>query len=319
MTQAVAPQAYADATVLFKGGHVAAARPLLEQCVAESPQHVGSRFGLAVCLDKHGDVAASERAYRTVIELDPAHLNGHLHLARLLARQARQQESREAFQVVLALAPGHAEATAALNGVPGQRDGIGATLAAELDDASGTPDAGAQMAGPVRYRGRRRLLSHRRLWGGILLLLLLPVTSTAQHRIAESSAVSSGQSLVVLLHRLQMAALAGAVALIAGAVASALLTRYVVRTRRIDIERGVLVRTRRSVWLYDVNDLEYTQTPVQLLAGSAQLTLHVDEPNEKRRSPSLVGFGPAAFLVQLSEELQPMVLRERRAMKKQFT
>lgn len=319
MPGTVAPEGYEAAISLFKAGRKAEALPLLERCVEMDASHVGAWFGLGVCLEAAGRSQDAEVAYRRVLAMDTRHLNGHLHLARMLTAQGRPEGS-ELYRRVLEISPGHTEALRALNPVPAQGAVASApgTLAAELDDAAGAGQPGS-MAGAVLHTGHRRLLSHRRLWVAVALLLVLPLAAAVQSKVAASTTLADPARLLGVLRFLQWTILGVSAVLVGSALLSSALTRYVVRERRIEIERGVLVRTRRPVWLYDINDLEYTQTPIHLLAGTARVTLHVDDNNEKRRSPELVGFGSASFLRELIEDLQPMVLRERRAMKKQFT
>jgi tetratricopeptide (TPR) repeat protein len=323
---------YGKATALFGAGRFAEVRAALERCVAADPEHVGASFGLGACREALGDLDEAEALYRRTLQLDGTHLNASLHLARLLQRRGRAAEADEAFARVLALSPGHPEATAhqaqRAAPVPAQPQPAAAaparsTLAADLDD--GADQLAGAMAGKVLHSGRRRLLSHRRFWLGVVTLLLLPALAAVERSVTSSP--PSGSSTVDdvvrtadgVLTALQVTVVVVAGLLVLAAALSSALTHYTVRERRIDIHRGVLFRSRRPVWLYDVNDIEFEQSPVLMLAGTAKVTLHVDEPNQKRRPPVVVGFGSASFLHRLVEELQPRILRERRAMKKQFT
>lgn len=342
-----APSRYDEATSLFGSGRMAEAQAALEDCVGEVPDHVGARFGLGVCYDKRGDAARAEALYRSVIALDPSHVNGHLHLAQLMDKQGRTGDGLTEYRAVLSLNASSAVArdrVAALEGatqpLPPQPaaaptelppyeappPAARTTLAADLDSDEGPGDR-LSMAGAVLHRGRRRLLSFGKLWAGLLILLLVPLLG-ALSRTANSAVRKAGTSQTEynavrmfdnVAYYLQYAIAAASIALILAAALGSLTTRYTVRERRVDIAKGVLFRHERFIWLYDINDIQFRRTPMMLLAGTGKLTLMVDEANASEdTAPTLHGFGSARFLRALGEQLQPMVLRERRAMKKQF-
>lgn len=348
------PERYEEATSLFTSGRLPEALALLEECVYEVPEHVGARFGLGVCYDRTGDAVRAENLYRSVLVLDPSHVNGHLHLGALLEQQARPAEAVTIYRSALALNPESAKARSRIqaleaatqhasatdsSGVPpvmGATPAAGVppvtgapplpTLAATLDSDE-TSDERLSMAGDVLHTGRRRLLSHGRLWAGFALLLCVPLLGGVS-RLANSTVDDQGTSQThydtvrafdELAYAAQYVIVLVAAFLALAAMLSTVFTRYTVRERRVDIAKGVLFRSERYVWLYDVNDIQFSQSPLLLLAGTGNLTLMVDEANASpKTAPTLLGFGGTRFLRGLAEELQPIVLRERRAMKKQF-
>ena len=345
------PTRYAEALKLFQGGRLTEAQTALEECVREAPQHVGAQFGLAVCVEKLGDSVRAEELYRSVLALDPRHLNAHVHLGQLLQRQGRLDEAVTLLRAATSIDPGSAAARRALESVlaapqqagasqPGEStrvlptqgapssNGTGpvgvSTLAAALDS-----DAREQipMAGSLVTTGHRRLMSHRRAWLGLVLLAVIPLLGLATRRLNDqvmdgnvsASTVSAVRAFDDFAVAAQYVLGVLAVAFLGAALISSWRTTYTVRERRIEIAKGVLFRNERSVWLYDINDIQFAQSPLLLLAGTGKLTLMVDESNaSSKTAPTIIGFRGAGFMRQLGEELQPMVLRERRAMKKQF-
>jgi tetratricopeptide (TPR) repeat protein len=103
-----------------------------------------------------------------------------------------------------------------------------------------------------------------------------------------------------------------------GIAVAALSTRYVLYERRLEISKGVLHRQRRYVWLYDVNDLTISRGPMMLLTNTAQITLQYDDSGGRSGQAAIIGWGTAAAMHELYDQLQERVVWERRAMKKQF-
>jgi hypothetical protein len=346
------PAGYAEAIAAFRAGRTADSCRLLEKSLEDNPAHVGTRFGLGVCYARQGDTSRAEAMLRSVTVLNPDHISARVELARLLTAAGRSEGAEQEWQTVLRLDPGHAEARRhSGTAQQGQKAPTAATAnvtphLAAAASAAGTPSIPAQdshlprpstlakildtgdaeqqhtLPGELRHKGHRGLLSHRSMWVGGLVLLLLPLLKFGQRQAGNAipsggvSAVGGGARPFVIA---QLGVLAIAVALILVAVLSAVLTRYTVWERRIDIQRGVLNRSRRSVWLYDINDIQMIQTPLLLLAGTGKLLLMAEEPNPSpKTAPALTGFGSARFLAGLQEELQSSIIRERRDMKKQF-
>lgn len=325
---------YDEAAALFKAGDWARARNVLGECVDLRPVHIGARFGLAMCHVKLGDDTSAESLLRALLADRADHLQAWRQLAWLLTRRGRGSEARAADEQIRRLLPGDAEAVRALSSSdagrarearppadarPGTAGTSGrspvATLADDLDDAGGEADR--ELAGRVVCRGRRSLLSHRRLWLAIVLLLYFPLAGLAK-RGAEG--IPGAGVLFAQLHGLGYAVVVISAILVVDALINSLASAYVVRERRLEITTGVLFRTRRFVWLYDIQELQYMRDPVLMLAGTAQIKIKLDEttPVTLKKSPRITGLGSAGFMQRLFDRLQPMVLKERRAMKKAF-
>jgi len=87
---------------------------------------------------------------------------------------------------------------------------------------------------------------------------------------------------------------------------------------RIDTEIGLIFRRQRSVWLYQIKDVQMTRNPVELLTGDATIALTKAIGNEKSEVLKLFGLGNARVMKSLYEELREASLVERRRIKKMW-
>jgi membrane protein YdbS with pleckstrin-like domain len=195
------------------------------------------------------------------------------------------------------------------------------TLAQELD--SEAPVDAGRLPGKLIWRGHRRLLSHKRLYIGVLSLLAAIAAARAHSAISASQGALAPAEAV--LRGSQDAYLILAIVGILGAILSQALTHYTVYERRVDISRGVLFRKHQMIWLYEVLDIELVQSPLLMLAGTGTLILQTSLPPKrtpvpggKSSMPQLRAFGPISRLRRLQKELQAASEVERRSMKKNW-
>jgi len=368
-----APSRYSDALAAFQAQRFGEAKTLLEACVVEQPTHVGSTFGLAVCQIKLGDTARAEALLRELVRAVPDHDLSRLELARLLRTAGRLQEAAAEYAILTARNPGNStlrgELDACLQRTPSQRgahepvakvpqndqgaqknrsaqndQGLQETLAKLLDGTDELP-AATQLSGEELHRGRRSVLSHRRIWAAPVLLLLAWWLGSLQEDASALSGFSFAlpggtllplgrlvEPVAVLAAWGMRALLVTAAVLVVSAVLNSRLSRYTLRRYAVEVASGVLFRTRRVIWFYDITDVTYEQSPLLSLVGTGRIVIRsekgtlAEEPakrilgqsKKKDNAVRIVGIGDIATMQRLQDELYRAVLRERRAMKKNF-
>lgn len=297
MTSTAPPQTdYEQALILFREGRYDAALPLLQRHAVVSPDEA-TLYGIAICHLRLGDWAAGEHALAEVVRLFPDRAE---YAAELTAVRSHLEQQRDA-----------SEPSRLGTDTGGLSTG---TLAGLMEDAQGSPGL-ADYAGGFLFRRGRSLLSHRRLW----LALVMVVVDLSFIGWLETRLQGAAPEVIGVLDSLTFVAVAAALALVAGALLSSRLTSYCVWTHRIDITTGVLFRRHRVVWFYKVTDVQLVQDPALLLAGTASLVLFLDDVRPStRRPPRIVAAGPTRAMRRLQDQLLFLVAQERRDMKKQF-
>lgn len=295
LLRVTAPDEPADAQARFlrgleifrSGDHERAERELLA-ATARDDRHAWAWYYVGLTRDRRGDqdaaVEALQRAVRSQPDLKPARdkllaLGGASAVPDRPAEQAPKAKPK-----------------------PG-------TLAQILDSnmREGVPERSEEQApGDVLWAGRRRVLScmaQPSAWTWIV-------------------ALACGASLGVAVASGQPGSLAAAAVMVALALdlpsyfLRSATTTYTVYERRIDIRQGIFVRRERSVWLYDVENVEYTRSFWEMLTGDATITLTPEERNMKPREPiTLRGPGNYRQVHWLFEQIRVKALVERRAMK----
>ena len=96
---------YARAYEAVALGRYAAARPLLEQCIRDKPDHVLAHKELAVVQQKLGDIRGALYHRREVRRLSPADIVNRVKLAELLAGSGKRDEALREARELLATSP----------------------------------------------------------------------------------------------------------------------------------------------------------------------------------------------------------------------
>jgi Tfp pilus assembly protein PilF len=322
------------AASMLKLGDQPQAEATMRRVLALDPANIEAHLGLGRLAANRGQRDEAADHLRQILAIDPDHAQARRRLAALTS-PARPQT--------------HADKEVA---------DVPATLSSALDAQDASVDA--VRPGRVILQRRRRLASFRRLWLGIAALGGGLGLIAWAHRVAAVPApaaatvplpgpitplpgpygsVPSPSSIVGdLTHQATMsAALLGrlfgwtllliGILGIAGALVNAALAQYVVREHRLEITEGFLMRVRRIIWFYRVQDVRLVQDPVLMLAGTARLTIHVEETQPVQygkprwwqlRRATITGLGSTAEMTRLMELLHRRAMHERRGMKKTF-
>lgn len=310
------PPGYAESLARYRAGDVTTALELLTACHRHDPGHFGTLYGLGVCYSRLGDCSRARHWLAAAQAIDPRH-PGVAEAIKALDH-AVPQPAVQHHLITNTPRVSQAEPRPQ-NAMPGPRRKP--SLAHELD-GDAPVDAGC-LPGKLIRRGHRRLLSHKRLYIGIIALLAAIAAAKARSAISASRGAPAPAAAV--LTGSGYAYLVLAILGIVGAMLSQALTHYAVYERRVDISHGVLFRKHQMIWLYDVLDIELVQSPLLMLAGTGTLILQTDRPPKpswvpprKSSMPQLRAFGPISRLRKMQQELLAMVEVERRSMKKNW-
>lgn len=311
------PARYSLGMLRLKRGDTAEAVSLLESAVLREPSHVRSLLGLGQAQLRAGDRDSARHCLVEVLRLHPEHRIARAELAALDHAEAATRPTIPRGTASGAAAGPQAGPSASPTGVPSAPAGP-PTVSGMLENLDTFDEEG--LRGAILERYRRRLSSHVTLFLGVLLAAAaaLPgLAANAAHLDPEAQ-----QTLNNSAHTLAILIAAAGVALVGYAVLSSLTTRYAFRERAVDLTSGVVFRKQRTVWLWDVVEVDVVRNPVLLLTGTASLVLFsgsITSPVLGRKPRTrLIGFTSASRMAALRVDLQTRALHERRAMKKQW-
>jgi tetratricopeptide (TPR) repeat protein len=312
---------------LIRTGDLVRARELAQDLLKEDPQHRESHRALGICSFRERDYPAAEKRFRDLIGWDPQAVDDRYYLALILERTGRNAEAIQQYERVAHLDPANDKAVARLRALrppapslrppvrsegPAPEGAAAESLAKMLEDPH-FDIARMGAPGPWRYR----------LWRSFILHLL-------------AAAVALGYGLFGLIVRtdptlrqrqLAVLAIGAAVALLGYTMLGRHTFRFRVYPLHLAVEQGVLYRRREIVWFYKLLEVEYLETPLLSLAGTACLTMSVEGQAARRirftaspqqRMVSLVGFGSPAEILAATDEIRILALQQRRSLKMSF-
>jgi Tetratricopeptide repeat len=321
-----------DATVferarqLYRFGRVADARRLLEHAVGSRPQDLALRYALGVCLNDLSDWKAAEEHLIVVSQAEPGHYLAAYQLGIALQGQRRLAEAATAYRQALAqhnvedawgrlrqceatqtseptelAAPDDPTLAVAVNHVVPAPVGAG-TLAHDIDERS-VVDAGARV---VSTRTALRHLSMPAIaasgFGALVLVTGLGQSNTG------FGVLTSWVGVGMLI----FAALAWGIV-----VLQSRLSLFDFYKRRMDLSQGILDRSKVSIWYANVVQISYVRNFGSYLTNTASLQIDYVVGTE-HKTLTLPGLGTPKDVDSLRQDLQPLIARERRVMKKNF-
>lgn len=276
-----------------------------------------AQYWMGVCHLRSKQFTQAEKQFRKAVSLGVGHpqtAHFHYYLGLSLERQQRQPEADAAYRATLALAPKYRLAADKL-GLPldstPRPAPEAATPLAEAQQpspavkpaaASDSSSLAADLASGKEVGPGEKLFSKRRgkrtFYGNIFVLIALLIfagllwsVGGGERELAVALCIPPGLAFVSLFLRSRH-------------------WRVTFFERRIDLEKGVFNRSTRSVWLYEITDLGFSRSPLELLASTGRIKV-----NTKKGAFLLVGLGNGHFMKELWTELRDSVLVERRAMK----
>jgi len=102
-TELEADQQFQRAFAKYRNGDLPAAEQLLLNLLLAHPDHVGARFGLAMCRLDRGDAATATEDFAAVLKRDPRHHDAAFHLGRAFESLDNWESAITAYQLAAAL------------------------------------------------------------------------------------------------------------------------------------------------------------------------------------------------------------------------
>lgn len=279
-------------------------RDFLDAQLRANPLSVDLILAYAQCCRQMGDTRRADLSFKRVLELQP--------------------DNAAALEALGRAAP---PPTTTAGAGPAPAPGAGAapatkpTFAGALD-AQGEFSQDRVGPGPLRH-------DLRRSWSSYLTYLPLAVLVAAAAYLIPGL-LDLSPSTATTVHLAGLAALA---LLALWVIADHATAAYRIYTYRVDVISNPLLRTRRSLWLYEIDgDIYVSRNLLQALVGTATLSIEATtlpgrypivsgNPNPTRDLPGrlrLIGAGTHTELDQLQDDLNARVAHERRSMKQGF-
>lgn len=322
----------------------ARARRLATDVLDDDPANRRALRAMAILSYRAGDYAEAERRFEGLVKSGAPDADLLCYLGLTLQRQDRLPAAIERFEEALSVQPGYPLAVRKLSQLSPDRmtaammvsdrrlplatdiatpadsrngDQAPVSLAKLLESEPGQLDMSI-FPGPRRAHGRRSLWSFTTRLLGAVALVVFGVASILNGGVARPLGVLS---------------LGVAACLLGYAVLGSHTYRYTRYDYRIDVEQGVLFRRHQVVWFYKLLEIEFVQTPLLSLVGTARLDISADG-SPVRMSPlgmfvphmftghqrviRLVGIGSPDEMSQLANVLRVEAVLQRRRLKLNF-
>lgn len=341
-----------EAQRLLHEGDFDSSSLVIQQAIEETPSDFRPAFLMGVCLFRQRRFAEAEYWFNRSIALHGAGAHAHYYLGLSRERLGNSAGARRCYEQALEMQPGFPEALKKLEAMEPTRSvegGIGGNTHSPASDGPATvvprtppreggvarqPKAPRMQAAPpsldemtqaeLRDPGKLVHRGHRR-WQSFsfsAIALGLLVIAAAWFWVLATDEVDSFRHTTDTA--LALTVLAGIVT--ASLAVRSAATRYDFYERRIDFQSGVLWRRRVSLWMYQIEDVWLTRTPMNLLTGDAKVHARARGQEAPTRRGSrrgaghfaIVGLGNQKRMKALFAELRDAALVERRGMKNWF-
>jgi tetratricopeptide (TPR) repeat protein len=354
----VKPGLYDQASAAYQRGDYPAAVQLLRAHLTSHPDDMAAHYALGLSTTALGDYSSAEAEYRWVVRKNPNHVEAPYRLAVILhdtagTDPARLKEAEALFLRALPRIPAARERLQAIRATlhpqrpsaPPRQDDVmqlftpsdgsharvteaqpahsvasspgsapPRSLAADLDEGNFAEP------GVLRHKTLRAARSYGRAWLLAALMLLAAAVTKGQASRANALPVPAGSPAGAsqAANMLAVLLMLAAAVVVAGILLRAYTTRYVLHARRLDLTRGILSRQRNIIWYYDITDISYQRSLLNILTNTAGLKISYDAGGSQPKDITMPGLATARQASKFYEEIQQTALRERRAMKKQF-
>jgi tetratricopeptide (TPR) repeat protein len=281
-----------EAKRLTKSGSFKAAEAILMDVVAAEPANAAAWHELGTGYYRSNEFEKAATAFARRLALEPEKPVANYSLALALIKLKRVDDARMQLVRTLKLDPGYTAAKQRL---------------AEIAPAKEPSGEGPQTQAPVGPGGRTRIDEP-----GKLLIEANPL-ARCYMGLYLVGALLCLLGLMIGGGAVLLSALGGLVVLVGGEV-SRRFTRYRIYEGRIDVARGFLSRITYSVWAYEITEVIFTRSFLQVMIGTATIWLKV----ENRQPVRIAGIASVKKMKELFEKLRNIVLAERWGVKKQW-
>ncbi len=289
-----------EAEGLLEHGHGQQALAQVDELLRQEPANTDAWYVKGVCLFRLQAFVESQQAFERIVSSQPGSTQAHYYLGLSKERQGGLETAIPHYRRVLELQPNHPEALEKLK-------------SAGIDAAPGPPAVGGPGSASLRDAGDLLLRRHRRMRSFSFMFL----SAIAAFLLAIVAGMTEGEDVAVV------SLMVSGGLFVAAALRSAL-TVYTFYERRIDIQKGVLFRVQRSIWVYEIEDTSLTRSPLDLLTGDA--SVHVRgafsapgwTSSKKPGRFKFRGAGNHRKMQLFWRELRDLQIEQRREMKNWF-
>jgi len=341
------------ARAMLKGGRSDAARHALQAYLGSNPKDPDALYMYGAAAYRENDDTGAARAFQALVAASPSDKRAHYSLGITLARMNRLDEARRCFERALQIDPAFGPARqrlAELGGPPAQNGRSGrppvndekhlrpgellaaghrrlSSFAGRFAFAAAIAAAGIALI-QTQTPGRLRWLAEFLQWPSLGFLRdAAETTGQPQHREELQEALEATAARSEFFDGVLSASATGllvvAAVVVLHALSSGPMTRYKIYERRIDVATGVLSRRQTSTWLYEIDNVEFEQSPALTLSHNAAVVVYLPprpdaKPSRLRKDRSklrIIGFGRFRHQLALFGEIRDAALIERRAMR----
>lgn len=240
-------------------------------------------YGLGrVCLHR-GNLDDAKTFFQNSLKIQPRHANAMYHLGVIAESRGAETEALDHFRRALEVNPNHASALQKLRShrTEDHRSLPAVALGTEtqerfgvyehvLKDSSACSEPTFDLMDDVQIHTRPTLTSH--LSGFVALVLLLPVGGILMAKFSGARGSQMDDAMLV-------GAVLGVLPLLYYLL-RLLTTRITIDKGRLQIRRGILIRTLKNIELWRVRDVELHRIFLDLLTrdGSLIFRIHNDRP-----------------------------------------
>lgn len=297
----------------LKKGLIAEAEAMFVSLLEERPSDSEARFGLGLSQFRLKAFARSQATFSALTTAEPNHYLGWYYLGLSQERLGDHAEAIKAFRRSLTINPSFAKAAEKLSALqsdrpesdPASRVPVAKAIDQGLGDAASS--LGRLSPGELRIDTHRRVSSFTGMWSLLFLSVLWCGYLYWQDAGLQSEIFLISVAVVVLLFL--------------GLSMRSRATVYRIYEGRIDVQKGVLFRKSDTVWMYDIEDVQYKQSPLESLTRNATITVDTARGATagKPERITLRGIDNASAVRELWEWIRDRAVVERRAMKGVWT
>ena len=321
-----------EAEALIRSRDYPEAIQLLTAALVRAPERRDARSALALAHFRSQSYDAAAREYGRLMDSDRSDAYAAYNLGLALQELGRNDEAGSAFESALRARPSFPEAEKRLAALRTGSEPALRSLAEMLDDRDSPPPDDDVLAGDAIYAGRP--MPYLPLSGLVLAILAL-LAPLFLHQLASS--VPAGWFRDFLAWSWHVAAaisLPLVVVLLIVALLAWLNTWMVVRSRRVEVTRGALIRRHLVLWYHESErQVIFRQSFIEMIFGLGSIDIWSGAlPGKRRFLPLLMGLPntepatgrlhlgslPVARAQGLARYIRAAVLWERRSMLNTF-
>lgn len=291
----------------FKGNKILEAKMQFQSIVREDSENIDACYKLGICEFRLKQFKRALECFRTVIFLKPDFAEVWYYLGLTQERLGENKSAETNFRMALKIDPNYelSKKKLGIERSPIQEQG----KASNRDNSKEQSSEGFFETSEEALPGRLLYKSNRRRF-----------TSFSVHMIILMFTVLVGTLLLIEFDAPIYLLLP--IFPLLDLIPRSYRTKYEIRERRIDIYTGIFFQKHVSVWLFQIEDIEYTRGPINLLTKNA--CIRFVGLGKKYFITGMIppiknsGVNSVTFTKSLFEDLRNVVKDERNEIKKMW-